>query len=170
MLTSRFSKIAEERPLEILNHCYKHGYDELADQVALHTIAFRLPVVAAKLTYPGLLQKWVRFILQPPRLFSSLRPYPQLVYYDLWMDLSRFARGFIQKSTYASCGKVMSWEVAFLNRFADYPLCVLSPPPVPSTPACPYSGGCHTKDMGTLFSELSRRGNSVPKFMSIQIP
>ncbi|KIM42587.1 hypothetical protein M413DRAFT_120224 [Hebeloma cylindrosporum] len=59
---SRMDKIAEERPLEILNHCYKHGYDELADQVALHTIAFRLPVVAAKLTYPGLLQKWVRLI------------------------------------------------------------------------------------------------------------
>lgn len=147
---SRMDKIAEERPLEILNHCYKHGYDELADQVALHTIAFRLPVVAAKLTYPGLLQKW-------------------LVYYDHWMDLSRFTRGFIQKSSYGSCGKVMSWEIAFLNKFADYPLCVISPPPLPSTPTCPYSGGCHIKDMSTLFSELARRGNAIPKFMSIQI-
>ena len=91
-------------------------------------MTFRLPVVAAKLTYPCLLQKWVRFIFPLSHLFSSLRPYPQLFYYDLWMDLSRFSRGFIQKSTYASCGKVMSWEVAFLNGCADYPLCVLSPP------------------------------------------
>ena len=36
-----------------------------------------------------------------------------------------------------------------------------------STPACPYSGGCHNKDMGTLFSELARIGNPVPKFMSL---
>ena len=76
LLTSRFSKIAEERPLDILNHCYKHGYDELADQVALHTITFRLPVVAAKLTYPGLLQKWVRFIFSLSFIFWWPHSYP----------------------------------------------------------------------------------------------
>jgi hypothetical protein len=60
-----FRHIAGQYPLEILNHCYKHGYKELADQVAPHTIIFPLPRVVEKLTHPGLLQEWVRYIFRP---------------------------------------------------------------------------------------------------------
>jgi len=60
-----FRHIAGQYPLEILNHCYKHGYKELADQVAPHTITFPLPKVAVTLTHPGLLPEWVRYIFRP---------------------------------------------------------------------------------------------------------
>jgi len=148
---SRMDKIVEMHPLEILNHCFKHGYKELADKAALHTITFRLPVVAAKLTHPGLLQNW-------------------LVYYDLWMELSRFTRRSIQQSAYRNCPNVMIWEVEFLNTFADFPRCALSPSPVPSNGICPYGFKCYHNDMSTLFFGLTTKGTAIPKFTSVRPP
>lgn len=168
-----FRHIAEAYPLEILNHCYKHGYKNLADQVAPHTIALPLPKVAAKLTHPGLLPEWVRYTYVPSfhttshHLFFSY--HHQLVYYDHWMELPRFTRRFIQQASTGKCGRVMGWEAAFLNVFAYNPRCVFSPPPIPITPNCSYVGTCHVGEMNTLFLELSRKGSAIPTFSSIRI-
>lgn len=53
------SQLIKQYPLEILNHAYRHGYFDLADQVAIETISKPLDEIARRLTHPGLLQRWV---------------------------------------------------------------------------------------------------------------
>ncbi|KIM42589.1 hypothetical protein M413DRAFT_26623 [Hebeloma cylindrosporum] len=89
---------AMNRPLEILNHSHKHGYEELADRVAPHTIGLPLAEVAAKLTCPGLLPRW-------------------LVYYDHWKELSLFTCKSIEVMVYGTCVSVIGWKAAFLDAF-----------------------------------------------------
>jgi len=47
-------------PLEILNHCEKYDYIDLANSVALNTLSYSLDKITSVLTCPGLLAKWVR--------------------------------------------------------------------------------------------------------------
>ncbi|KIM42581.1 hypothetical protein M413DRAFT_444289 [Hebeloma cylindrosporum] len=149
---SRMDKFADKYPLKILNHSYKHGYDELADRTAPLTVGFRLPAVAAKLTCPGLLQKWI-------------------VYYDRWMELSHFTWLWMQDSPYTRCGKVIGWQLEFFKRFAENPRSIFPLPPVPPfTKDCPYENNCHVGDLNALSLEIIKMGKAIPKFTSILIP
>ncbi|KAF9471957.1 hypothetical protein BDN70DRAFT_973214, partial [Pholiota conissans] len=56
---TRMQQIVVEYPLEVLNHCAKHGYPELGDEAAEHSLLADLSQVAVKLTVPGLLSQWV---------------------------------------------------------------------------------------------------------------
>jgi hypothetical protein len=133
-------------------------------------IILPLPQVVAKLTCPGLLPKWVRYIFGSSMQILITPSYRhQLIYYDHWMELSRFTRQFIQRSSYGGCNNVTAWQAAFFNTFAYNPRCVFSPPPIPTGQNCSYIGNCHKGDMNTLFSELSRKGKDIPMFTSIQI-
>jgi len=53
------SQLIPSHPVEILNHCDKYDYSELADSAALQTISSSLENVMDGLTHPGLLRKWV---------------------------------------------------------------------------------------------------------------
>lgn len=167
-----FRKFAEKYPLEVLNHSYKHGYHELADRTAPHTVSFRLPAVAAKLTCPGLLQKWVRVILLVHvHTLIRLLYHLQIAYYDHWMELSRFTWLWMHDSPYTRCGKVISWQVEFFKAFAENPRTVFSLPPIsPFTSDCPYGNNCHIGDMNALFLQLARQRDTIPKFTSILTP
>jgi hypothetical protein len=51
------------RPVEVLNHCYKHGYQDLANVAAHNSLAQPLRSVIDGLTTPGLLARWVTLLL-----------------------------------------------------------------------------------------------------------
>ncbi|KJA19543.1 hypothetical protein HYPSUDRAFT_44094 [Hypholoma sublateritium FD-334 SS-4] len=51
----------KEHPLEILNHTYRHGYLDLADEAAIETIGKPLEEVVRRLTHPGLLRRWLLY-------------------------------------------------------------------------------------------------------------
>ena len=48
-------------PIEVLNHCAKHGYADLASLAARQSLSFPFDRIVKGLTHPGLLGKWVRF-------------------------------------------------------------------------------------------------------------
>ncbi|KAF9474458.1 hypothetical protein BDN70DRAFT_866216 [Pholiota conissans] len=56
---TRMRQIIDEYPLEVLNHCAKHGYPELGDLAAEASLSIPLRKVAVKLTEPGLLMRWL---------------------------------------------------------------------------------------------------------------
>ncbi|KJA14455.1 hypothetical protein HYPSUDRAFT_49171 [Hypholoma sublateritium FD-334 SS-4] len=58
---TRFYQLIKQYPLEILNHTYRHGYFDLANQVAIETISKPLDEIVRRLTHPGLLQRWVLY-------------------------------------------------------------------------------------------------------------
>lgn len=54
------SQLTEDYPVDILRHACKHGYKDLADIVAPHTLSYQLGAVAPKLT--TILYHWVRSV------------------------------------------------------------------------------------------------------------
>ncbi|KAJ3510234.1 hypothetical protein NLJ89_g4798 [Agrocybe chaxingu] len=58
-------QLVMEHPLEILSHAHKHGYPDLADKVAVHTLGFPDSEAARKLSAPGLLGEWATYVPQP---------------------------------------------------------------------------------------------------------
>ncbi|KAF8812781.1 hypothetical protein BYT27DRAFT_7251702 [Phlegmacium glaucopus] len=54
--------IHELFPIEVLNHCAKHGYAELAGIAAHKSLSRPLDKIVQGLTHPGLLGKWVGFV------------------------------------------------------------------------------------------------------------
>ena len=105
--------------------------------------------------------KYFRFIS------SRVRPrYPQFVYYDRWMELSRFTCEFIEQSPARSCDEVTRWEVGFLNKFPGDPHFFLSSLP----PFQVAKAAATPKNMDTLFLQLPSRGRAISKLTSIQIP
>jgi len=57
------SQVVQDRPVEVLNHRYKHGYQDLANIAAYNSLAQSLGSVANGLTTPGLLATWVTLLL-----------------------------------------------------------------------------------------------------------
>jgi len=57
------SQVVEDRPVEVLNHCDKHGYQDLANTAAYNSLAQPLGSVIDGLTTPGLLARWVTLLL-----------------------------------------------------------------------------------------------------------
>ena len=53
------SQLVNSRPIEVLNHAYKHGYTDLADKAASSSLTHPLKDIIRDLTHPGLLAKWV---------------------------------------------------------------------------------------------------------------
>jgi len=53
------SQLVDSRPIEVLDHAYKHGYPDLADKAAYSSLAQPLKDICRGLTHPGLLAKWV---------------------------------------------------------------------------------------------------------------
>ena len=51
-----------QHPLEVLNHTVLHDYVELADKAAELSVSRPLSEAVTKLTAPGLLLRYVRFI------------------------------------------------------------------------------------------------------------
>ena len=45
-------------PFEILNHCAKHGYLDLADKAAEKSLSHSLQTAVRKLTAPDVLKRW----------------------------------------------------------------------------------------------------------------
>ncbi|KAF8204527.1 hypothetical protein BJ912DRAFT_938578 [Pholiota molesta] len=74
---TRMQQLLPHHPLKILNHCAKHGYTSLADQAAEHSLSEPLHQVAAKLTAPGVLPRW-------------------LTYYKLWRDMASNAASRVE--------------------------------------------------------------------------
>jgi hypothetical protein len=57
------SQVVHYRPVEVLNHCYKHGYKDLANIAAHNSLAQPLGSIVDGLTTPGLLARWVPLLL-----------------------------------------------------------------------------------------------------------
>jgi hypothetical protein len=77
-------QLLPHHPLKILNHCAKHGYTSLADQAAEHSLSEPLHQVAAKLTAPGVLPRWVRFSVA-----SQVTRYLSLLPVDVLQTMAR---------------------------------------------------------------------------------
>jgi hypothetical protein len=56
------TEIYNSHPIEVLNHCAKHGYADLAGTAAHESLSFPLDKIVQGLTHPGLLGKWVRLV------------------------------------------------------------------------------------------------------------
>ena len=59
LLEFTISNLVDIRPIEVLNHAYKHGYPDLADRAAYCSLTQPLKDISRGLTHPGLLAKWV---------------------------------------------------------------------------------------------------------------
>ncbi len=59
LLEFTISNLVDIRPIEVLNHAYKHGYPDLADRAAYCSLKQPLKDISRGLTHPGLLAKWV---------------------------------------------------------------------------------------------------------------
>jgi hypothetical protein len=62
------SQIYSSFPLEVLNHCANHGYDDLANKAAFLTISLANPIEEALggLSDLGVARKWVLLITIHP--------------------------------------------------------------------------------------------------------
>ncbi|KAF9473686.1 hypothetical protein BDN70DRAFT_925056 [Pholiota conissans] len=51
-------QLAPGKPVEVLNHCTKHGYTDLADVAASHSIGISLSTIAVSIHSPDVLRRW----------------------------------------------------------------------------------------------------------------
>jgi len=58
---TRMYQIYTLKPIEVLNHCVKYGYEPLADLAAPLTISLSIGAVVDGLTVPGLLARWLKY-------------------------------------------------------------------------------------------------------------
>ncbi|KAF9523213.1 hypothetical protein CPB83DRAFT_747634, partial [Crepidotus variabilis] len=52
-------QMVDKYPVEVLNHCERHGYPDLVDAAASKTISKPLAAVVDGLWHPGLIIRWV---------------------------------------------------------------------------------------------------------------
>ncbi|KAF9473677.1 hypothetical protein BDN70DRAFT_925049 [Pholiota conissans] len=63
-------QLTTTKPVEVLNHCTKHGYTDLADAAASQLLGVSLSTIAVNIHSPDVLRRW-------------------LVYYDKYHDVQR---------------------------------------------------------------------------------
>ncbi|KAF9476277.1 hypothetical protein BDN70DRAFT_995805 [Pholiota conissans] len=68
----RMGQIVDDHPFDVLNHCVKHGYSDLADVAAKNAIPLPLDQAALKLTAPGLLAKYVTYYTTSRKLGDTI--------------------------------------------------------------------------------------------------
>ncbi|KAF9470648.1 hypothetical protein BDN70DRAFT_845781 [Pholiota conissans] len=112
-------------PFQILNHCAKHGYVDLADEAAEKSLSHSLRTAVRKLTAPDVLHRWI-------------------LYYDHWREAARntnanFYKEFsLDNPGQGYCPILIHLHSRFANTIDKNPF--LFDSIVPSIP----SSGCET--------------------------
>jgi len=170
--TSSFnSQLTQDYPVDILRHSCKHGYKDLADIIAPHTLSYQLGAVAPKLS--TILYHWVRSISLGSIHESNIEVHrlsSQVVYYDQWQDICRDVDSHIWKSKSMECRRALMWQAKFNHQFAENPLFIFSPLSFSKLPSCKAPKPCPCGNLPELFSQLAAKGRSIPNFSSIAFP
>ncbi|KIM42586.1 hypothetical protein M413DRAFT_444292 [Hebeloma cylindrosporum] len=138
-------------PLEILNHCDAYDYIDLANEVALSTLSYSLEKVAAVLTHPGLLAKWLK-------------------YYHRWLAIPKYIDKLVEPHT--SCPRMMSWHYRFSKHVRDNPLYGLNPAVLTKDFACTrttryYSCPCVHECEVPFQTALKTQQDAFPRWSEI---
>ncbi|KAF9473682.1 hypothetical protein BDN70DRAFT_997532 [Pholiota conissans] len=102
---TRMDQMPADYPFEVLNHCTKHGYPDLADQAAEESIKLPLRKAASKITCPDTLRKW-------------------LVYYDEWREAGKSAVALFEKKNSRKCRIWANIYTAYLRKLGTDPTAI----------------------------------------------
>jgi len=145
---TRMECLVNIRPIEVLNHAYKHGYPGLADKAAYCSLKEPLKDIASGLTHPGLVAKW-------------------LAYYDCFYQIVLHVDNSLAPTLAAKCPTIT-------QAYADYSRAVNSDITAASKPPeglCPnsYNCACRSLNWVRLTQKVQAKQAAIPKFSQVAI-
>ncbi|KAF8159394.1 hypothetical protein B0H34DRAFT_401999 [Crassisporium funariophilum] len=144
---TRMYQVYEQYPIEVLNHCAKHGYQSLADKAAVKTIPLPHDQIALGLTHPGLTSRW-------------------LIYHSHWVKVGK--EGCRVSDDYpSSCPGVVDSKSRYpRNIFSNL---LLSKIPPLTQSACSGAYCNCQRYWNNVNDTVTNAVNSIPDFSSITI-